>query len=183
MRKGRPVVILSVLVLWIWIMPAFSADVAKIGVVNFQRIMEVSSAGKASQAEITKQGEKMKTDLQQQQNELKEFQQKLEREAMVMSREMREEKERDFRIRINDFKSLEKKYKQELADLNKTLVKQMQADIIRLVEELGKSEGYLMIVEKLEGGVLYTPQTIDITDQVIKIYNEQFALKSTSVKP
>ena len=157
---------------------AFSADVAKIGVINFQRVLEVSSAGKASQAEISEQGKKMESDLKQKQNDLQELQKKLERERLVMSKEMRDEKERDFRIRVNDFKALEKKYKQELAGLNKKLVKRMQEDVFDLVEELGRKEGYLLIVEKLEGGVIYSPKTNDITDKLIQLYNERFAQKA-----
>ena len=38
---------------------SYGADVAKIGVVDFQRILDVSSAGKAARAEITKRGKKM----------------------------------------------------------------------------------------------------------------------------
>lgn len=37
----------------------FCADVAKIGVVEFQRLFENSDAGKEIKAEITKQGKKM----------------------------------------------------------------------------------------------------------------------------
>jgi hypothetical protein len=35
------------------------------------------------------------------------------------------------------------------------------------------SEGYLLIVNKV--GVLYSPMSIDITDQLIKEYNIKFA--------
>ncbi len=158
-------------------MPSFGADVAKIGIVDFQRVLETSSAGKASQAEISKQGKKMKEELEKKQTELQELKDKLEREALVMSQEMREEKQRDFRITLNDFKTLEQRYKKELAMLNQKLVKQIQSDVFDLVEELGKKEGFLLIVEKLEGGVVYAPKTIDITDRLIQVYNEKFAQK------
>lgn len=166
------------LAVFLWAATGFAADVAKIGVVDFQRILETSSAGKASQAEINKQGKKMESDLKGKEAELQELKKKLEREALVMSREMRDEQERDFRIRLNDFKTLEKKYKQELVGLNKRLVKQMQDDVFDLVAELGKKEGYLLILERMEGGVIYSPQTIDVTDQLIQIYNQRFAGKA-----
>lgn len=178
MRNMKMTFIGITLFLFLWSATGFAADVAKIGVVDFQRILETSSAGKASQAEINKHGKKMETDLKNKQAELQELKKKLEREALVMSREMRDEKERDFRIRLNDFKSIEKRYKQELAVLNKRLVKQMQGDVFNLVAELGKKEGYLLIVERLEGGVIYSPQTIDVTDQLIQIYNQKFAGKA-----
>lgn len=163
------------LLLICWVLPSSGADVAKIGIIDFQRILETSSAGKASQAEISQQGKIKETELRQKQKELQELKNKLEREALVMSKEMREQKQREFRISVNDFKTLEKKYKKEMARLNQRLVKQIQDDVFELVEEFGKKEGFLLIVEKMEGGVVYSPQTIDITDQLIQIYNEKFA--------
>ena len=154
---------------------SYGADIAKIGVVDFQRILEVSSAGKSAQAEIKSQGEKMEADLKKKGSELEELKKKLEREALVMSREMREEKEREFRIKINDFKSLEKKYKEEFKVLNNRLVDRIKKDLYELIEEIGKKEGYLLIIEKWEAGVVYAPISIDITDKLIIQYNEKVA--------
>jgi len=161
---------------------SYGADVAKIGVVDFQRILEVSSAGKSAQAEIKSRGEKMEADLKKKESELEELKKRLEREALVMSREMLEEKEREFRIKINDFKSLEKKYKEELRALNSRLVNRIKKDIFELIEEMGKKEGYLLIVEKREAGVVYSPTAIDITDKLIPQYNEKVARQAKKDK-
>lgn len=155
---------------------SYGADVAKIGVVDFQRIMENSSAGKAARAEINKQGKDMETELKKNQEDLEEIKKKIDREALVMTKEMREEKEREFRIKINDFKMLEQKFKQEINNLNRRLVKRLQDDMFDLVEEIGKKEGYLLVLER--SPVLYAPNTIDITDKLIQLYNTRFAQKT-----
>ena len=156
----------------------YGADVAKIGVIDFQRVLETSSAGKASQAEITKQGKAMEIELKKSQEELEEMKRRIEREALVMTKDMRDEKEREFRIKVNDFRTLEQKFKKEINDLNKRLVKRLQEDVFALVEEMGKKEGYLLVVERTEGGVLYAPNAIDITDKLIQLYNSRFAQKA-----
>ena len=48
---------------------------------------------------------------------------------------------------------------------------QIRKDVDKLVKELGKKEGFLLILERKEAGVIYMPSTIDITDKVIKQYN------------
>jgi outer membrane protein len=106
--------------------PVDGAEVAKIGVIDFQKILETSSAGKAFQAEINKQGKAMESELKKNQDELEDLKKRIERESLVMSREAREEKERDFRIKVNDFRTLEQKFKKEMGDLNKRLVKRLQ---------------------------------------------------------
>ena len=45
--------------------------------------------------------------------------------------------------------------------------------MVELVQDIGKKEGYTLIVEKRTGGVVYAPLSIDITDAVIQIYNTQ----------
>lgn len=157
---------------------SLAADVAKIGVVDLQRVMETSDAGKAAQAQIKKQRDKMETDLKAKGTEIEQIRQRLEREAMVMSKESREEKEREARIKLNDFKNLQKKYRGDLQELEKNLVSELRDDTISLVDEIGKKEGYLLIITRV--GVLYSPKTIDITDKLIKRLNEHYAKKSSN---
>ncbi|MBN1931216.1 MAG: OmpH family outer membrane protein [Desulfobacterales bacterium] len=156
-------------------MSSYAADVAKIGVVDFQRILETSSAGKDAQIEINKQGKKMEADLKEKGDEIEELKKKLERETLVMSKEMREEKEREVRIKINDFKTLQKKYLDDFKGFEAKLVRRIQEAVFNLVDDIGKKEGYLLIVEKRQGGVLYAPNSIDITDQLIQQYNTEFS--------
>jgi outer membrane protein len=155
---------------------SLAADVAKIGVVDLQRVMETSDAGKAAQAQIKKQKDQMEADLKEKGTEIEKIRQRLEREAMVMSKESREEKEREARIKLNDFKTLQKKYRSSLQELEKKLVTELRDDTIALVDEIGKKEGYLLIITRV--GVLYAPNSIDITDQLIKRLNDHYAKKS-----
>lgn len=154
---------------------AFGADVAKIGIIDLQKILESSVAGKSIQNELKLQKDKMESDLKQKGAEIETIGKRLEREAMVMSKDMREEKEREQRIKINDFKSLQKKYRTELQKLEAQLMNELQDDLKGLVENIGKKEGYLMIINKL--GVLYAPTSIDITDKVIQQLNDLTAKK------
>ena len=161
---------------------AYAADVAKIGVINFQRILEASSAGKYAQAEINKRGKKMESDLKKKEAEIEVIKKRLEREALVMSKEMREEKEREIRININDFKILQKKYVGEFKAFENRLVNLIQQEVLGLVRKMGKSGGYLFIVEQRTGEVLYYPKSVDATDEIIKKFNVDFAKKQAAGK-
>jgi outer membrane protein len=155
---------------------ALAADVAKIGVIDLQKILETSSAGKSIQAELKQQKEKMESDLKQKGADIEKISKRLERESMVMSKEMREEKEREQRIKINDFKSLQKKYRSDLQKLEVELMNQLQKDIKELDDAIGIKEGYLLIINKYS--VLYSPGSIDITDDLIKSLNAKTAKKN-----
>jgi outer membrane protein len=164
----------SVLILMgcFFIFPALqvhAADVAKIAVVDLQRVLMVSKPGKSAQADLKKQGNEVEEDFKAKENEIRNLKDRLEREALVMSREMREEKEREYRIKIGDFKMLQKRRITELKELENRLVNRIRDDLMKIIEETGKKEGYLLIIDKAVA--YYYPTTIDITDNIIQTYN------------
>ena len=173
MRAVKSAFAVSLLALFFFANSLFAADVAKIGVVDLQKVLETSGVGKAIQAELKKQKEQMESDLQQRGTEIEKISKRLERESMVMSKEMRDEKEREQRIKINDFKTLQKKFRSDLQKMEVQLMNQLQKDIKELVDAIGKKGGYLMIINKY--GILYSPAKIDITDDLIKKLNVKTA--------
>lgn len=173
--QGRGMILLAVLAVLGLSGTGYAADVAKIGVVDFQHLFENSEAGKVIKTEITTQGKKMEAELQEKGAEIEEMKKRLEREALVMSKEMREEKEREFRIKVNDIKVLQKKYEGELQDMQKRLMGGLQKETLEIIGDIGKKEGYLLIIDRR--GVLYSPSTVDITDEVIKRHNALNAKK------
>jgi outer membrane protein len=153
--------------------PSFGADVAKIGVINIQKILVTSSVGKMIKAQMNKKAREMQDVFQERKDEVQKLNENLEREALVLSKEKQEERKREIRIKINDLKSLQKKFEGDMKRLNEKAVKRVQTDVFKIVEEIGKEEGFLLIISSEI--VLYSPTSIDITDQVIQAYNTQAA--------
>jgi len=173
MRTIKRILAVSILFVVVPLTASYGADVAKIGVIDMQKVLETSSAGKAALSEIKQQKQKMESALQRKKEEIEELRKQLERDAMVLSREKREEKEREGRIKLNDFKTMQKRYVAELKQQEKKFLQRMKKDVFELIQQIGKKGGYLLIVNKV--GVLYSPVSIDVTDQLIKDYNIQYA--------
>ena len=150
---------------------AYAGDI-KIGVIDSQRILESSSYGKSAREEVQKKLEELTNDLKSREAEITELKEKVEREALVMSPEMREQKEREFRIKYGDLQAQQKKAKQEIGQLQMKLSGQIQRDVIKIVEGIGKKGGYTLILER--GSLMYSDDTLDISDEVIEIYNKNY---------
>jgi len=165
------VVFLAMISVFFLVVSLYGADV-KIGIVDVHKVFEESAAGKAAKEEIKRERKKLEDDLKKRGGDLEEMKNKLEREVMVMSKEKREEKEREFRIKVGDFKALQGKYAEELKERENALVKKFQDNILQLVKDIGKEGEYIMIIDKL--GVLYAPTSVDITSQLIKLYDTKF---------
>ena len=155
---------------------AFGADAVKIGVVDLQKILEVSNAGKAAQGELKGQRDKMQADLKQRGAEIQEIEARLKREAMVMSKEAREEKEREHRIKVSDFQALQRKYQGDLQEVERKLMGQLQKEISGLVGEMAKKDGYTLVISNI--GVIYSQPAVDLTERLIQELNTKPAKKA-----
>jgi len=156
--------------------PAFSADPVKIGVVDLQKILETSNSGKAAQNELKAQRDKMQADMKQRGNEIQEIEGRMQREAMVMSKETREEKEREHRIKVSDFQALQRKYQGDLQEIERKLMGRLQTEITSLVSDIAKKDGYLLVISNI--GVIYSLPSTDITERLIQELNAKSGKKA-----
>jgi len=150
---------------------AMAADVAKIGVIDFQKVLTESEAGKSVQGRIQEKGKEMEKSLMALGQEIEALSEQMTREAMVMSKEKREEKQREIEIKKYDFQSLQKKFQMEFRELESVEVDKLKNEIFALAEKIGKKEGYLLIIEKT--AAIYYPTSIDMTDVLIEAYNKK----------
>ena len=173
MRRYK-LIIISVLALF-FTMNSYGicADVAKIGILDGQRVLETSDAGQAARNQIKKRYSRMEEELKKRNAEFEEQKNQFERNAMVMSQEKREQSQRDLQIKKMDLQQMSKKYTGELKQMEQKLLSKINDDVKKIVQEIGKTEGYLVIIDR--AAVPYYPTSIDITDKLIKKYNAQYA--------
>ena len=151
----------------------FSAVFAesKIGVVDVQRILAEASASKAMEQNFQAAREKMETDLKAKAKIIEDLSQKLEKDAMVMSPDMRAEKEREGRQKVNDFRALEQTYAQDLQSMEVRYLETMQKEILEVVDQIAVKDNFTIILDAQTA--LYYQKVIDITDGVIKALNSR----------
>jgi outer membrane protein len=177
--KKRFILIAAAVTVGLFATTALGADVAKIGIMDFQRILDASTMGKAAQEEINSKGKQWEATLNNKRDEIQEAQKNFERESLVMSKEQRMEKEREIRIQIGDFQKMQQEYGNAARQLQFEHVQRIRNQVEGIVQEIGKKAGYLMIIERKEGGVAYAPDSVDITDKVIKEYDAKAAKLSS----
>ena len=152
---------------------ASAAEVAKVGYVDLRVALNDSDAGKKAKTELeslikTKQGaidergksiEKLKADL--------------EKQASVLSAEAKKTKEDEIERLLRDYQRLVQDSQNEVKKKEGELTGSIIKDLRDVVEKIGQDEGYSLILENVEGIILYSRKDLDITDKVVKIYNEQ----------
>lgn len=178
MRKTTFSIAAVILMLTLGATAGWCADVAKIGTVNFQKIFDSSKAGQKVKNEIKEAGQRMEADLKQIGDEISKIKEMLERDAGVMSKEARDEKKWQYDRKVDDVKALKRKYDRQIQELQMRLVNNVRKEVLNIIQDYGKKEGYLLIIEDLN--TVYAPKSLDITDQVIQLYNAAYEKKNKS---
>jgi outer membrane protein len=151
---------------------ASAQTVPKIGYVDLQRALNDSEAGRKAKEEFKVQVDKLQGQLKKQKDELDSLKDQLEKKSLVMKEEERGNLEEDYRKKLRDF---ERNYKDSQADLQKKdneLTGGIIKDLQEVIRDYGEREGYTLILEATSSAVLYGSKSADLTDAVMRQYNE-----------
>jgi outer membrane protein len=152
-------------------MPA-SAEM-KIGVVNFQKLMEEAPQVKSAMQALQNEFGPRQRELVTMQNDLKSRQEKLEKEAAVMAEKVLRDEQREFSRKGGEFQD-------DLSTRKNEEIGKVQRYLVQEVQTYSSAQGYdLVLVESL-----YTKPSLDITAQILDILKTKPAtLPASSAKP
>ncbi|WP_432820999.1 OmpH family outer membrane protein [Trichloromonas sp.] len=152
---------------------AFSAD-SKVGFVDLQKALNFSMAGKSAKETISKKVKDYEGTIEGKKSELKKLKEELEKQAVLLSEQARAEKERDYQQKLKDFQRFTKDIQEELQRSDADYTRQILEKVLKIIGEMGEKQGYTVILEKSESSLLYADDKIDMTEAVIKAFDEQY---------
>ncbi|MBI5016726.1 MAG: OmpH family outer membrane protein [Deltaproteobacteria bacterium] len=152
---------------------AAAAQGGKIGVVDLQRCLTETKQGQKYRAEFTARAEQTRADLDKKEAALKELRETLEKQGLVLSPAARQDKEKEYREKLDAFKELYKASQQALQKQDQELTGRILKDLRTVIQEIGDAGGYALVVERQEGGVLYAVRDADLTDEVIRRFDQK----------
>ncbi len=145
----------------------------KIGVVDLQRAINETEDGRQAKRRLTKLFEERQKKLDAAQESLKSQKESIERQQDVLSEEALKKKVEKYQEDLMALQTEYVDYQRELstkeAELTKKILDKMQA----ILRRIGQSDGYTLIVEANEGGIVWVPANLDLTDVLIQQYNAQ----------
>ena len=149
------------------------AQQVKIGVVDLQRAINETEDGRQAKRRLTKLFEERQKKLDAAQNSLKAQKESIERQQDVLSEGALKKKVEKYQEDLMALQTEYVDYQRELstaeAELTKKILDRMQA----ILRRIGQTDGYTVIIEANEGGVVWVPTNLDLTDVLIQRYNAQ----------
>lgn len=145
----------------------------RFAIVDMQRALSESKAGSEAQNEYEKVVKDAQQDLNKQKQDLERQQQKYVKQKDSLSETARTERQEKLLSMERDLKRSFQDQQEKLRRKNAQLVGELVRELRDVVSEVGKSEGFTVILEKGSQAVLYADNNVDITDKVIAEFDKR----------
>jgi outer membrane protein len=143
----------------------------KVAVVDMQRALNETEDGRKAKAALKKVFEERQKTLDKQQNDLKALKESLEKQKDVLSREVLAKKLEDYQKAFGELQTTYMEFQRELQSKEGELTKEIIERMQRIMRRVGQTDGYSLVLERTESGVVYVPSNYDLTDLLIQRYN------------
>ncbi|HEY7602497.1 MAG TPA: OmpH family outer membrane protein [Methylomirabilota bacterium] len=147
----------------------------RVGYVDVQRVIVRSVAGVAAREQLERDKVTMQKDVDNRKIEVDKLREEMEKKGLVLSSESRREKEETLQRKVRDLRRLAEDLEKELQRKEQQATQRILGELTGIIEKMGKERGFLLIVERRSGGVIYGDPEGDVTDEVIKLYDQEKA--------
>ena len=156
---------------------AHAGDSVKIGVMDQQAVIERSKAGKAALESVKTYSATRQKIISADEQELKDLQQALEDPNSKLSESAKQEKQAQFRGKIEAYERRLQDFNREIQQKQQDMVAEYAKKIADAAQVVAQKEGYLAILDKGNESffriVLYHQPALDVTDLVVKEFDRQ----------
>jgi outer membrane protein len=149
----------------------------RIGYIDLARVLARSSAGVAAREQLEREKAAMQKEMDGKRVELDKLRDELEKKGPLMAADARRDREEAMERKRRDATRLADDFQRELGRKEQVLAQKVMQDISGVIERVGKQKGYYLVLERGRAGVLYSAPEADLTDDILKAYDQENATK------
>ncbi|MBM4441768.1 MAG: OmpH family outer membrane protein [Candidatus Rokubacteria bacterium] len=154
-----------------------AAGVSRVAFVDVQRVLARSAAGVAAREQLEREKATMQKEMDAKRQELERLRDEIEKKGPLMTADARRDKQDQFDRKRRDAARLVDDFQKELEKKEQGLLQKVLQDVSGIVERVGKQRGLSLIVERRGATVLYAAPEADLTDEVIRAYDQEAGAK------
>jgi outer membrane protein len=161
------------------------AQQGKFAIINIQGAIISTKDGQAAAAKLNSETAPKKKQLEQRQNEINALQDQLNKGQNTMSDSAKADLYKNIEAKK---KSLQREVEDAQADLEaeqNKILQQLGAKVMAVIERYAKDNGYTMVVDvgSQNTPVIYASPSIDITKEIIELYDKSTASNAPAPTP
>ena len=172
MRVYKAVVLLALAALLAW-GTAANDQPFKVGVVDIDQAVSSTDEGRAAREEFARKQREAEGKIQPLLDRYKALEEELKAKKFVLSDDALFQKQLDLVEMRNQIQGKMKELEGQMQVDQKRLEGPLIQKLSEIIEDVGKSQGFTMIIRRGAPGFLYTREALDITDLVIERYNKK----------
>ena len=174
MREGIQKVLGSVVVaaaLLAMATPTVASAQGKVAVVDAQRLVTDSAAGKSALARMRGIQEGKVAEFKVKQEEVDQLRRRLSEGRLSLAEDKIAELEKDLEDKATAFRRFQEDAEREFKKLQEQTFAEIEKKVAPIIDEMGRENGFALIFNKFQSGLVYADESTDITDQVIQRFD------------
>ena len=171
MHLKRHAITLAAALIVAAVTPDVDAQV-RIAVVDLQRALNETEDGRRAKRRLKRLFRQRQKALDAAQNKLKSMAEDIQKQQKVLSQEALQKRMEQYQKAVLELQTQYMEYQRELATKEAQLTKRILDRMRAILRRIGQAENYTIILEANEGGVVWVPTNLDLTDRVIQQYNQ-----------
>jgi outer membrane protein len=145
----------------------------RIAYIDVQRVLARSAAGVAAREQLEREKATMQKEMDSKRVELEKLREEIEKKGPLMTADARRERQEQFERKRRDAARLADDFQKELERKESVLLQKVLQDVSGIIDRVGKERNFYLIVEKRGAGVIYAAPEADLTDEVIRAFDQQ----------
>jgi len=148
---------------------------AKIGVINSQRLLNETNAGKKAKENLAGFSKNRQALMELEEKELRRMEEDFVKQSSVLSPAAKRDREEQFRRRMQEYQQKASELNREVQEKQKDVLEGFRDKVEMIVAKVAKRLGLQVIVDKSKGGpTIYHEEGLDISGVVIEEFNREY---------
>jgi outer membrane protein len=144
----------------------------KVGVFDANRVSEETDEGKRIAAKLSAFGERKKSELMTKEKEIAELRAQLDSQNLSLSPEKQQQIQKDVQKKGLELQQAQEAARNEFQIEVSEAQNKFQEQLIRVISQFGRDEGFTLVLERTTGGVAFASESIDVTTAIVDKFNQ-----------
>lgn len=167
----------AVLLIMTMLASTSSFAAGKYGIINMQKVILTVEEGKTARSDLEKQIKAKETELMGKKKELDKLNEDWKTQAPLLSEEAKLKKQQEFQERFVNLRNEEMNFQKEIKQKESEATQKIAIKVQQMVETMSKQKDLDAVFEVSSSGLLYLKDPMDLTDEVIKSYDNKVSKK------
>lgn len=152
----------------------------KIGVVDIQQAIMSTAEGKQAIQNLQKKYQPRETEINQRQQDVQQLQQQLQKQMTTLSADEQRRMQHELQEKQTVLQRLEQDAQSSFQYDRDTLMRTLGQKMVKVINQYASSHGFALVIDGSQVPVYYAAKGVDITPEIVKLYDSSHPVQSAS---